>query len=119
MYALMVAACFSFETSEDFQKPCCITDIYINIFQTATQKHHKCLHQSKSKEILSLAEVAFRATEGKTVNLTLRPFETAVSSPCSNTCYQSRPTERITTYAFLHYTMQEFFAALWLLKNPV
>ncbi|PWA13808.1 hypothetical protein CCH79_00016931 [Gambusia affinis] len=28
------------------------------------------------------------------------------------------PTETITFYTFLHYLMQDFFAALWLLKNP-
>ncbi|KAM3864854.1 protein NLRC5-like [Diretmus argenteus] len=28
------------------------------------------------------------------------------------------PTEKKTSSAFLHYTMQEFFAGLWLLKNP-
>ncbi|XP_033989115.1 uncharacterized protein LOC117484789 isoform X3 [Trematomus bernacchii] len=126
MYALMVAACFSFETSEDFQKPCCITDIYINIFRFCLERNSstKYIHldafiESKSKEILSLAEVAFCATEGKTVNLTLRPSgDSCVLSLLKSLAIKVAPTERITTYAFLHYTMQEFFAALWLLKNP-
>ncbi|KAK5882836.1 hypothetical protein CesoFtcFv8_021381 [Champsocephalus esox] len=124
MYALMVAACFTFETSEDFQKPCCITDIYINIFRfylerNSNTEYIEAFIESKSKEILSLAEVAFRATEEKTVNLTLRPFrDSCVLSLLKPLAIKVAPTERITTYAFLHYTMQEFFAALWLLKNP-
>ncbi|XP_033991270.1 uncharacterized protein LOC117486816 isoform X4 [Trematomus bernacchii] len=128
MYALMVAACFLCETSEDFQKPCCITDIYINIFRFCLKRNSNTKYidlnafiESKSEEILSLAEVAFRATEGKTVNLTLRPSgESHVLSLLKQLAIKvarSR-TKRITTYAFLHYTMQEFFAALWLLKNP-
>nr|XP_033943340.1 uncharacterized protein LOC117449657 [Pseudochaenichthys georgianus] len=124
MFALLVAACFSSETSEDFQKPCCITDIYINIFRFCLKRNSnktKYIHlddfiESKSKEILSLAEVAFRATEGKTVNLTLPPFgDSCVLFLLKQLVIKD---ERITTCAFLHYTMQEFFAALWLLKNP-
>ncbi|XP_034007218.1 uncharacterized protein LOC117499055 isoform X18 [Trematomus bernacchii] len=124
MYALMVTACFSFETSEDFQKPCCITDIYINIFRFCLKRNTKNIDlnafiKSKSEEILSLAEVAFRATEEKTVNLTLPPFaDSCVLSLLKQLAIKVAPTESITTYAFLHYTMQEFFAALWLLKNP-
>lgn len=124
MYALMVAACCS---SEDSPQPCTITEIYINIVRLCLQmnsnktknKHLNSFITNKSEEILSLAEVAFLATEGKTVNLT--------ELPCEDRCVLSflKPlfikvahTETITTYAFLHYTTQEFFAALWLLKNP-
>ncbi|KAL3045474.1 hypothetical protein OYC64_013696 [Pagothenia borchgrevinki] len=126
MYALMVAACFSSETSENFQKPCCITDIYINIFRFCLKRNSNTKYidldtfiKSKSEEILSLAEVAFRATEGKTVNLTLRPSgDSCVLSLLKQLAIKVALTKRITTCAFLHYTMQEFFAALWLLKNP-
>lgn len=127
MYALMVAVCLSSETSQDCPQPCSITDIYINIAHfclerssdnTKTQ-HLNSLINNKREEILCLAKVAFHATERKSVNLT------GVS--CEDRCVLSflKPlvikvthTETITTYAFLHYTMQEFFAALWLLKNP-
>ncbi|XP_074483970.1 uncharacterized protein LOC141763299 [Sebastes fasciatus] len=126
MYALMVAACSSFETPEDSPQPCSITEIYINIVRHCLQINSKTkikdldsFINNKRNEILSLAEVAFHATEEKTVNLT--------ESPCEDSCVLSflkqlvirvAPTKTITTHAFLHYTMQEFFAALWLLKNP-
>ncbi|XP_029282790.1 uncharacterized protein LOC115005119 [Cottoperca gobio] len=127
MYALMVAACFSFETSEDTPQPCSITEIYINIVRFCLKKNsntkkYKDLNsfiKSKSKEILSLAKLAFHATERKTVNLTEPPCEDGcVLSFLKPLVIKENPTEPHTTFAFLHYTMQEFFAALWLLKNP-
>uniref|UniRef100_A0A8P4GV46 Uncharacterized protein n=1 Tax=Dicentrarchus labrax TaxID=13489 RepID=A0A8P4GV46_DICLA len=123
MYALMVAACFSSETPEDSSQPCSITEIYINIVRFCLQMNSNktknidlnSFIENKSEEILSLAEVAFHATEGKTVNLTKLPREDS----CVLCFLKSLViTEAITTYAFLHYTMQEFFAAIWLLKNP-
>ncbi|XP_059203520.1 uncharacterized protein LOC131982937 [Centropristis striata] len=127
MYALMVAACFSYETPEDSPQPCTMTEIYISIVRHCLQinsnntknKHLNSFIKTKRKALLSLAEVAFHATEGKSVNLT--------ECPCEDSCVLSflkplfikvGPTETITTYAFLHYTMQEFFAAVWLVKNP-
>ncbi|XP_074483971.1 nucleotide-binding oligomerization domain-containing protein 1-like [Sebastes fasciatus] len=126
MYALMVAACSSFETPEDSPQPCSITEIYINIVRHCLQINSKTkikdldsFINNKRNEILSLAEVAFHATEEKTVNLT--------ESLCEGSCVLSflkqlvirvAPAKTKTTHAFLHYTMQEFFAALWLLKNP-
>uniref|UniRef100_A0AAZ1XM09 NACHT domain-containing protein n=1 Tax=Oreochromis aureus TaxID=47969 RepID=A0AAZ1XM09_OREAU len=123
MYALMIAACFK---SEDFPQPCTITEIYINIVRFCLQINSKTKNKdlnlfisTKKEEILSLAEVAFLATQQKSVNLT--------NLPCKDSCVLSflkpllikeAPTETITTYAFLHYTVQEFFAALWILKNP-
>ncbi|XP_051283529.1 uncharacterized protein LOC127378593 isoform X4 [Dicentrarchus labrax] len=127
MYALMVAACFSSETPEDSSQPCSITEIYINIVRfclkmNSNKTKNKDLNsfiENKSEEILSLAEVAFHATEGKTVNLTKLPHkDSCVLCFLKSLDSQGAPTETITTYAFLHYTMQEFFAAIWLLKNP-
>ncbi|KAK2857169.1 hypothetical protein Q5P01_005904 [Channa striata] len=123
MYALMVAA---FSSSDQSPQPCTVTEIYINIVRSCLQmnsrtktKHLNSFISSKSEEILSLAQVAFLACEGKTVNLT--------DLPCEDICVLSflKPlvikvahTGEITRHAFLHYTMQEFFAAVWLLKNP-
>ncbi|XP_032362732.1 protein NLRC5, partial [Etheostoma spectabile] len=127
MYALMVAVCFSFETPEDSPQPCTITEIYINIVRFSLQMNNHNIKKrnlnpfinNKSKEILSLAEAAFHATEGKTVNLTERPCEdSCVLCFLKALFIDVAHTETKATYAFLHYTMQEFFAALWLLKNP-
>ncbi|XP_039462982.1 nucleotide-binding oligomerization domain-containing protein 1-like [Oreochromis aureus] len=123
MYALMIAACFK---SDDSPQPCTVTEIYINIVRFCLQINSKTKNKdlnsfisTKKEEILSLAEVAFLATQQKSVNLT--------NLPCKDSCVLSflKPllikeavTETITTHAFLHYTVQEFFAALWILKNP-
>ncbi|XP_051797580.1 uncharacterized protein LOC110968810 isoform X1 [Acanthochromis polyacanthus] len=122
MYALMVAACSS---SEDSPQPCTITEIYIDIVRYCLQiKGNKTKNKdlntfinTKREEILSLAEIAFHATQGKgkSVNLT--------EVPCEDSCVLSflKPLfikETETRHTFLHYTLQEFFAAVWLLKNP-
>ncbi|XP_074532149.1 nucleotide-binding oligomerization domain-containing protein 1-like [Halichoeres trimaculatus] len=126
MYALMVAACFLSKTPEDSPQPCSMTEIYINIVRfclhrssNKTTRFLNSFIQEKKDKILSLAELAFHATKRKSVNLT--------DLPCEDSCVlcflkplvvKVAPTETRTTYAFLHYTVQEFFAALWLLKNP-
>ncbi|KAG7215654.1 hypothetical protein INR49_022009, partial [Caranx melampygus] len=125
MYALMVSACCS---SQDSPQPCTVTEIYINIVRFCLQKNsnrpirtkYLDLHiRNMGNEILSLAEAAFHATEGRSVNLT--------DVPCTDSCVLSFlrqlvirvcPTQTKNIYAFLHYTMQEFFAALWLFKQP-
>ncbi|XP_060893276.1 uncharacterized protein LOC132973737 isoform X2 [Labrus mixtus] len=126
MYALMVAVCFLYETPEDSPQPCSMTEIYINIvrfcLQTSSNNKHKNLNtliKEKSADLLTLAEAAFHATEEKTVSLTdLHCEDSCVLSFLKSLVIKVAPIETITTYAFLHYTMQEFFAAMWLLKNP-
>ncbi|XP_076736580.1 uncharacterized protein LOC101483126 isoform X2 [Maylandia zebra] len=123
MYALMMAVCFS---SKDAPQPCTITEIYINIVRFCLQINSKTKNQklnffikTKREEILSLAEAAFLATQQKSVNLTdLTCEDICVLSFLKPLLIKVAPTETITTHAFLHYTVQEFFAALWLLKNP-
>ncbi|XP_047432131.1 uncharacterized protein LOC125000627 isoform X3 [Mugil cephalus] len=124
VYALMVAACFS---SGGSPQPCTETEIYINIVRHCLQinsnktknKDLNSFISTKKNEILSLAEVAFVATRGKTVNLTEVSCEdSCVLSFLKPLVIKAACTETETIYAFLHYTVQEFFAALWLLKNP-
>ncbi|CAJ1087436.1 uncharacterized protein LOC127378595 isoform X1 [Xyrichtys novacula] len=126
VYALMVAACLLSKTPEDLPQPHSKTEININIvrfcLQVSSSKTKKYLNsfiQEKKMEILSLAELAFHATERKTVSLTnLHCEDRCVLSFLKPLVVQVAPTETKTTHAFLHYTVQEFFAALWLLKNP-
>ncbi|XP_041834254.1 uncharacterized protein LOC121635224 isoform X7 [Melanotaenia boesemani] len=123
MYALMVAACFS---SDDSTQPRTITEIYIHIVRFCLKtnnktktKHLNSFIRSRSKEILSLAETAFHATQKKNVNLEKLVCEdSCVLSFLKTLDIKVDVTETITTHAFLHYTVQEFFAAVWLLKNP-
>ncbi|XP_032412792.1 uncharacterized protein LOC116716100 isoform X6 [Xiphophorus hellerii] len=124
MYALMVAASFS---SKDSLQPRTVTEIYINIVRFGLQMNSnktriRNLNQfikTKRNGILSLAEAAFNATERKTVNLgELSCEDSCVLSFLKTLDVKVPPTETKTLYAFLHYTIQDFFAALWLLKNP-
>lgn len=126
MYALMVAACFLSKTTEDSPQPCSMTEIYINIVRFCLEKSSNRTNrflnsfiQEKKDKILSLAELAFHATRRKTVNLMdLRCKDSCMLCFLKPLVVKVAPTETKTTYAFLHYTVQEFFAALWLLKNP-
>ncbi|XP_030016644.1 uncharacterized protein LOC115437549 [Sphaeramia orbicularis] len=121
MYALMVVVCFSSKT-----QPCTITELYINIVRFCLQKNSKTRERflnsyikTEGEKILALAKAAFDATERKSVILTGLGCEDTCVCPFLKTLnIKVAPTDTETTSAFLHYTMQEFFAALWLLKNP-
>ncbi|XP_061571359.1 uncharacterized protein LOC133424840 [Cololabis saira] len=124
MYALMVAASFSSGVSP---QPRTVTEVYINIVRFCLQrnsnkpssKHLNNFIQTKSEGILSLAKVAFLATRRKTVNLEeVSSGDSCVLSFLKPLIVRVSPTKTLVKYAFLHYTVQEFFAALWLLKNP-
>ncbi|XP_030611040.1 nucleotide-binding oligomerization domain-containing protein 1-like [Archocentrus centrarchus] len=123
MYALMVAACFSFEGSDVSPHPCTVTEIYLNILHICIQRNGcKNLKNQTSQcnAILSLAEAAFCAIEEKNVNLSsLSQLDSCVHLSFLNTLLiQVGPTVKKASCAFLHYTVQEFFAALWVLKDP-
>ncbi|XP_071264451.1 uncharacterized protein [Salvelinus alpinus] len=127
MYALMVVTCIYFPTPEAPKQTCTITEMYSNILRHCMQKHSakrckdtdKCLKENKEK-ILSLAEIAFDATNEKNMNLTtLSCEESSVHFALLGALMvKVAPTASDTYSAFLHYTMQEFFGALWLLQNP-
>ncbi|XP_039857981.1 protein NLRC5-like [Simochromis diagramma] len=123
MYALMVVACFSFEGSDFSSHPCTVTEIYLNILNFCNQRNVDKTsenHASQCNAILSLAEAAFHATDGKNVSLMSVPqLGSYVHLYFVNMLViQVGPTVKKPLCAFLHYTVQEFFAALWLLKNP-
>ncbi|XP_036809908.1 uncharacterized protein LOC110498597 isoform X5 [Oncorhynchus mykiss] len=127
MYALMVVACMYYSTQEASKQPWPTTKMYINILRYCILKHSgkqmndldKCLAENREK-ILSLAEMAFDATQQKTMNLTELSYEVSSVqfSFLRALIIMVEPTVSDTYFAFLHYTMQEFFGALWLLQNP-
>ncbi|XP_031670656.1 uncharacterized protein LOC109885850 [Oncorhynchus kisutch] len=127
MYALIVVACIYFPTSEASEQTCTITEMYSNILRHCIQKHSGrrrkdidiYLKENREK-ILSLAEIAFDATNEKNMNLTTLSCEESSVHFAFLGAFMVNisPTASDTCAAFLHYTMQEFFGALWLLQNP-
>ncbi|XP_045572410.1 uncharacterized protein isoform X2 [Salmo salar] len=127
MYALMVVACIYYSTPEASKQPWPTTKMYINILRYCILKHSgkqmndldKCLIENREK-ILSLAKIAFYATQQKTMNLTELSCEVSSVqfSFLGALMIMVEPTVSDTYSAFLHYTMQEFVGALWLLQNP-
>lgn len=127
VYALMVVGCFSFESSEYSPQPCTVTEIYLKILTFCIQGNigKTCDHDddfvsNKCNTVMFLAEAAFHATQERTVNLTSLPQSNICSylSLLKMLLVQVGPTPEKPSCAFLHSTVQEFFAALWLLKNP-
>ena len=120
VYALMVVACFSFTNSmvpqQEKKFPCTVTEICINILSRCISLDNR-LH---SEQIFALAKAACQATEGKSLNLTeLSSESSSVCSAFLNTLkVKVSPAVRKNYSAFLHYIIQEFFTALWFLKNP-
>lgn len=117
-YALMVVAFFSFEGPQHLPQPCTLTEMYLNVL-------HCCIERSSNSTrdrdaVLSLAEAAFLATQGKTEILaSLHCEDNRVHSSFLKTLeVQADLAVWETSTAFKHYTLQEFFAALWLLMNP-
>ncbi|KAJ8000492.1 hypothetical protein DPEC_G00180690 [Dallia pectoralis] len=126
MYAQMVVACIYYNNSQASKQSWTTTKMYINILRHCIQKHSgkkqkdpEILIKNREK-ILSLAEMAFEATQEKTMNLSklscnVRNVQFAFLGAL---IIDVEPTASDTYSAFLHYTMQEFFGALWLLQNP-
>ncbi|CAB1327192.1 unnamed protein product [Coregonus sp. 'balchen'] len=127
MYALMVVTCIYFPTSKASKQTCTITEMYSNVLRQCIQQHSSIRHKDidnylkeNREKILSLAEIAFDATNTKNMNLTtLSCEESSVHFAFLGALMvKVAPTASDTYCAFLHYTMQEFFGALWLLQNP-
>ncbi|XP_062842863.1 nucleotide-binding oligomerization domain-containing protein 2-like [Trichomycterus rosablanca] len=124
MYAFMVVACFSHYAAEGVNKQCTVSELYLRIFRHCVQKHgHKKLRQLNRyitdcrDVLLLLAESAFSATKGKTINFEFDYDEDSIASIFIRSLSDGSPAVSRTFCAFLHNTMQEFFSALWLLKK--
>ncbi|KAF5880832.1 protein NLRC5-like, partial [Clarias magur] len=122
MYAFMVAACISYYTSDEAQKPCTATELYVRIFRHCLQRHGKVSllqldgHIKNCRDvILSLAECAFNATKLKTIKLEFEFEARGIAGIFLKTVVS--PAHQRLFCAFHHNTMQEFFSALWLLEK--
>ncbi|CAI5638735.1 unnamed protein product [Oreochromis niloticus] len=118
VYALMVVAFFSFEGSEHLPQPCTLTEIYLNILHFCIQRSSNTTYERDA--INSLAEAAFLATQSQTQILTLVTCEDSCVHSSFLKTLEVQVTRGVwkTSTAFKHSTLQEFFAALWLLMNP-
>ncbi|XP_053346493.1 uncharacterized protein LOC128516202 [Clarias gariepinus] len=124
MYAFLVAACISYYTSDEAQKPCTATELYVRIFCHCLQRHGNVSllqlegHIKNFRDvILSLAECAFNATKLKTFNLKFDFEARGIAAIFLKTGLVVSPTHPRHFCAFHHNTMQEFFSALWLLEK--
>ncbi|XP_035392561.1 uncharacterized protein LOC113568372 isoform X2 [Electrophorus electricus] len=128
MYAFIISACILFSPSEADNRPCTITEMYVRIFL-----HCIALHmdrnmdnldqyiQERKENIMFLASQSYQALLFKTVNLAeisktdivQHDFLTQVTLEGEGTSTSSQ-----TAFVFLHNTMQEFWAALFLLMTP-
>ncbi|XP_051508933.1 uncharacterized protein LOC127414715 isoform X3 [Myxocyprinus asiaticus] len=127
LYAFIVTACISISPIEARNKPFTITEMYVRIFRFCMKQHgfqnvehlDKYITDNKS-EIKYLAVASYQAMLAKTVNLTdLDQKDKSVQNAFLTTTQSrnpSTPTSKVS--AFLHNTMQEFWAALFLILNP-
>ncbi|KAL6490983.1 hypothetical protein MHYP_G00013280 [Metynnis hypsauchen] len=125
MYAFIVTACILFSPSEADNQPCTITEMYVRIFRYCIALHRENIDnldkyiQEKMNNILFLASTSYQAILSKTVNLAdvclkdtvQHAFLTPVTFDRTSMFCQ-------TAFVFLHNTMQEFWAALFLLMTP-
>ncbi|KAG9330562.1 hypothetical protein JZ751_023845 [Albula glossodonta] len=127
MYAFIVAVCLSFGPCSIQDLPSTITAVYLHIFRLCIQKHGKKSVKKLDKyiqdnrgDILCLAETSYKALLQKTVCLNGVDWQEH-SVQCAflrSVVIQKSPSSAQTISSFLHNTMQEFWAALWLLENP-
>ncbi|XP_039598350.1 NACHT, LRR and PYD domains-containing protein 1 homolog, partial [Polypterus senegalus] len=113
--------------------PSTVTELYVHIFRHCVGQHMlKRPHSKKAKidkytadnkeEIMILAKKAFNAILSKSVNLIDRhleetPYQSIKRCFLGSTSIDETLTSKETCFAFLHNTMQEFFAAVWILEN--
>ncbi|XP_063076926.1 NACHT, LRR and PYD domains-containing protein 4F-like [Engraulis encrasicolus] len=122
MHAYMVAACMLFP-SDEVPNLCTATTIYLHIFRhilmkckQLTQFNH--LIQRSKEEILHLCKLSFSAMKQRTILLEDCEDNNIERNFLNQLTFRDSPTSSETRCSFLHNTMQEFFAALWLVANP-
>lgn len=126
MYAFIVTACISFSPCEAKNHPCTITEMYVRIFRHCMKRHgdqnveylDKYIHDNM-ENIKLLAINSFQALLAKTVNLTEMDWKDNSVQHAFLTSSAAKELSTGHSFAFLHNTMQEFWAALFLLMTPV
>ncbi|XP_030643622.1 protein NLRC5-like [Chanos chanos] len=126
MYASMVATCISYCPSKTTKNPCTVSEMYINIFRLCVQKQTGINledldeHIEASRDtVIHLATEAFSAACERNVNLDFKFKKDSIHRVFLKSLnFKSGVSVVKKCCAFLHNTMQEFFAALWLLENP-
>ncbi|XP_052334263.1 uncharacterized protein LOC118357513 isoform X3 [Oncorhynchus keta] len=122
MYAFIVTACICLSVSKDH--PCTVTEMYVQILRDILKirndqtTEHLGEYMRRQKEALrSLAESAYQAMLGKTVNVTRLDGEDHSVVDAFLTSSAAKDTST-SSWAFLHNTMQEFWASVFLLMTP-
>ncbi|XP_067299767.1 uncharacterized protein [Pseudorasbora parva] len=126
LYAFIVTACISVSPVEARNKHFTITEMYVQIFRFCMKQHgHQNVeHLDKyitdnKKDIIKLAQASYQAMLARTVNLTdLDHEDKPVQNAFLTKQFWNPSTTSCKVYAFLHNTMQEFWASLFLILNP-
>uniref|UniRef100_A0A9J8AQH0 Uncharacterized protein n=1 Tax=Cyprinus carpio carpio TaxID=630221 RepID=A0A9J8AQH0_CYPCA len=126
LYAFIVAACIFVSPAEARNKPFTVTEIYVRIFRFCMKQHgHQDVEhldkyiKDNKRDIINLALASYKAMLAKTVNLTdLDHEDKSVQNAFLTKQFWNPSTTSCKVYAFLHNTMQEFWAALHIILNP-
>ncbi|KAM9412114.1 uncharacterized protein ACWYII_026470 isoform 3-T3 [Salvelinus alpinus] len=124
MYAFIVTACICLSVSEAKDHPCTVTEMYVQILRDVLKIHNdqttehldEYIHRQK-EALRSLAESAYQAMLGKTVNVTRLDCKDHRVLDAFLTSSAAKDTST-PSWAFLHNTMQEFCASVFLLMTP-
>ncbi|XP_063073557.1 uncharacterized protein LOC134464037 [Engraulis encrasicolus] len=125
IHALMVAACM-LDNSAKAPNQCTVTNIYLNIFRHVLGKCEpglmkpqldQFIRDNKGK-IVHLCKLSFSAIKQRSILLQDCEDGKIERNFLNQLTFRDGPTYSETRCSFLHNTMQEFFAALWLLANP-
>ncbi|RXN13642.1 hypothetical protein ROHU_001537 [Labeo rohita] len=121
LYAFMIVDLMHFKNGTIFDHPHTVTEMYIHIFRAAMKKDIEEIDEylkDIKDQVYSLMENAFSATMQKTLNVIRCNGTDICHAFLKMITIRDSPTSTTTYCAFLHNTMQEFFAALWLLGHP-